>query len=280
MPFALRLAARRVARVRPLAPPAVGLVERAERVGFSGGDSCDRCQVRRNGTRSPASTVNSATVVRSSPCVLTGVRSDSASGPGDSQQRVSQPPYPRHHASVVEADDELHPHRHSAVNALDHPDHVRHDVARRHEVHQAHRPLARLELRLEHQRPLAVPTGGTADLALRRDQPATVALVSEERGEAGRRVEPRHAQPVDGAVAPHQSRGLGVADERVVLDAERHCRILNEAAAAKRNAPSQPSRASFTRSEAPPGWLTCPGQMRSQHHRDRPPRPAGTVLRG
>ena len=55
----------------------------------SGGGSCEGYQVSTKGTRSPAATSNSATVLRSSPRVGTGVLSRSASGPATAR---SSPP--------------------------------------------------------------------------------------------------------------------------------------------------------------------------------------------
>ena len=49
-----------------------------------------------------------------------------------------------------------------------------------------------------------------------------VAVVAEDRGEARARVEAGDAQPVDRAVVGDQRRGLGVADQRVLLDPGRH----------------------------------------------------------
>src|SRR5690242_17221117 len=46
-----------------------------------GGFWCDSYHVSENGTRSPAPTVNCATVVHPLPCVCTGERNTSASGP-------------------------------------------------------------------------------------------------------------------------------------------------------------------------------------------------------
>src|SRR5690606_32416396 len=45
---------------------------------------------------------------------------------------------------------------------------------------------------------------------------------AEQRGEAGGRVEMRHAEPVDRAVASHERGCLHVADKRIVLDPAGH----------------------------------------------------------
>ena len=81
-------------------------------------------------------------------------------------------------------------------------------------------PVVGLELGLEDQRAVAVAARDVRrHRAGRREQPAAVLGVAEQRGEAGAGVEPRQAQPVDRPVAADQRGGLAVADQRVVLDA-------------------------------------------------------------
>ena len=75
-----------------------------------------------------------------------------------------------------------------------------------------------VKVELVHERVLSVPALDPLDLAARREQPAAVLLVPEQRGEAGARVEAREAEPVDRAVPPDERRGLQVADQAVVLD--------------------------------------------------------------
>ena len=56
----------------------------------------------------------------------------------------------------------------------------------------------------------------------RGDQPPAVGLVTDQRGEERGGVEPGRAHPVDRPVVSDQGRGLGVTDERVLLDARGH----------------------------------------------------------
>src|SRR5207249_10799917 len=56
----------------------------------SGGGSCEGCHVSTNGTRSPGTTSNSATVVSPTPRVSTGVRKQSASGPAMADSESSR----------------------------------------------------------------------------------------------------------------------------------------------------------------------------------------------
>ena len=94
-----------------------------------------------NGTLSPSPTPNSPTVVKSSPRSSIGVRSSSASGPGDRADAEILPPHPRHHLAVAEAHDQLGAHPDPAAHPLHHADQVDvlHVVGARHEVdHQGH----------------------------------------------------------------------------------------------------------------------------------------------
>jgi hypothetical protein len=93
--------------------------------------------------------------------------------------------------------------------------------ARRHEVHDGDHAGPGLELGLEHERVVAVRPPDARHGAGRRETPAAVGLGTQQGGEAGRVIEPGQAQPVDGAVAADQRRGLAIADHRVVLDRQR-----------------------------------------------------------
>ena len=101
---------------------------------------------------------------------------------------------------------------------LDDPDHVDGLVTDRHEVDDPHCAFRRLELGLEHQRVIAVPPARRAATGRGRDEPPTVVLVSQQGREAGAAVEARRAHPVDRAVVADERGGLGVADQRVLLD--------------------------------------------------------------
>ena len=143
-------------------------------------------------------------------------------GAGDGAQLVVVPPHPRHVQAVAEADDQLHPHGHLTGQALDQADHIGLGLPGRHEVGHPDRPVRGLELLLEHQRPGQVAPGPGDAAARRSDQPPPVGGGPEEGREAGGRVEAGQAQPVDRPVPPDQRRGLGIADEGVVLDLEGH----------------------------------------------------------
>ena len=131
---------------------------------------------------------------------------------------VLEPAHPGDDRAVVEAEHELHPHRHAPLEPLDDPDDVGSVAARRHEVGHADAAVLGVEVELVHERVLAVAALDALDLAVGREQPAAVALVPEQGGEARARVEAREAEPVDRAVAPDERRGLQVADQPVVLD--------------------------------------------------------------
>ena len=167
----------------------------------SGSRSCDGYQVSTNGTSSPASSSNSATVVRSRPRVgRPGIRC-TASGPAIAvSAAVVGAPDPRDDAAEVEAQDQLHPHADAALEAAGDAHDVGRLVADRHRVDDLEHAVGGVEVGLEHERALAVAALGPLDVVGGREQPAPVRLVAEQRGEAGGRVEARQAEPVDRAV--------------------------------------------------------------------------------
>ena len=130
--------------------------------------------------------------------------------------------YPRHDRSVVETDDQFHVHPYLAAESLDDAYEIRFAVARCHEVDDSHVTGISCEVGLENQRVGAIPASGGDDFRVGTNQPATVLRRAEQRREAGAGVEVRQAQPINGAVAPDKRRGLRVADEAVIFDAERH----------------------------------------------------------
>ena len=94
----------------------------------------------------------------------------------------------------------------------------------RHEVDQPHRAGGGGEKRLQNQAVAAIAPGRAerrAFLSLygRRDQPAAMFRGAQKGGEAGIRIETRHAQPVDRAVAADQRRGAAIADHGIIFDA-------------------------------------------------------------
>ena len=96
-----------------------------------GGSRCDGNQVSTNGMRSPASTVKSATVLQVLAAHVDRRSEGDRVRAGDRDPRVVlEPAHPGDDAAVVEADDELHPHRHAPLEPLDDP----HDVGSRRRV--------------------------------------------------------------------------------------------------------------------------------------------------
>jgi hypothetical protein len=119
---------------------------------------------------------------------------------------------PRDDRPVLEAHDELHPHRNPPGEALDEADHVRMLLPRRHAVDDPNRPVLGLEIGLEHERSRTVAARDSPNPAGRSEEPAPVALVPEQRREARTRVEAREAKPIDGTVASDESRRMRVPD--------------------------------------------------------------------
>ena len=125
---------------------------------------------------------------------------------------------PRHRGAIVEAQDELHRHLHAPAP----PEHHAHEMAvlgaHRHEVDERHRALGSLEVRLEDQAVAAIASAHAAVDADRREAPAAVLALAEQRREARRGIEARPAQPVDRAVGAHERRRMAVADQRIVFN--------------------------------------------------------------
>ncbi len=81
-----------------------------------------------------------------------------------------------------------------------------------------------LEGGLKDERFPAVAAAGPGHGAARGDAPAAVFLVAQERGEAGRGIDARQAEPINGSVEGDQGGRPHVGDEAVVLDPQAHGR--------------------------------------------------------
>src|SRR5260370_40443572 len=87
------------------------------------------------------------------------------------------------------------------------------------------------------------------------DEPPALRVAPDQRGDERGGVEPGPAQPVDRPVVGDERRGLGVPDERVLLDPRRHgcpdatCRSPPTRAL---GAARTPSAAASTRPATPP----------------------------
>ena len=88
------------------------------------------------------------------------------------------PAYPRHEATVVEADHQLGMHRNVPAHAFDDADDIGRLSADRHEVDQADRTGVDFELRLQHEGRIAIAPSDRADRARGRDRPAPVVAVA------------------------------------------------------------------------------------------------------
>ena len=150
-------------------------------------------------------------------------------GSRDGHDRVADAAHPRQDLAVVEAQPPHALHLDRARRALHDPDQDRGPVgARRHEVDDPHGAARRLPLGLQDQRVVLVAAVDPAASRRRApgrgraDPPLAVALVAQQRGQAGGRVEPRRAQPVHRAVPADQGRRLHVPDDRVILDERGH----------------------------------------------------------
>jgi hypothetical protein len=144
-------------------------------------------------------------------------------GPDDGlQAAVGEPAHPWNRRSVVEPENEFHAHRDASLAADDEAHQIRYRFAHRHEVDHPDGAVGGLEICFEHQRAGAIAPRHDRIVILRCNLPAPVLWGPEQRREAGRGIEPRPAQPVDGTVTRDQCRGLAIADQCIVFDAAGH----------------------------------------------------------
>ena len=107
------------------------------------------------------------------------------------------------------------------AHALHEAHHVGPLVARRHEVDEPHHPAVRFEFRLENQRARPVAAPRWSGLSGWAHDPAPVAGLAEEGGEARAGVEAGKTQPVDRSVPSHEGGRLRVAEDGVVFYAHK-----------------------------------------------------------
>ena len=131
---------------------------------------------------------------------------------------LRQPLDPRHHGTVVEAQDELGLHRDTAAQAPDQPDDVGEAVPQSDEIDHLDCTLGSLEHCREDQRAVQITALDSVGGIGRRNQPTAVLGLAEKRCKTGCRIEPRQTEPVDGSVAPDQRRRSAVADQRIIFD--------------------------------------------------------------
>ncbi len=184
------------------------------------------CQASEKPSRWPLDTVNSATVVKSRPCTGTGLEKTQAVPAGHHGQAVTGALHPRHDRAVVEADDQFQLHVDGAFPALDDAEDGGVHGVGRHEVDDGHRAPGGAVDRLQHQGVGVIGAGHLLGGLDGRDQPAAVAGLTQQRGEAGGGVDAGRAPPVDGSAAVDEGHRAGVADDPVVLDQRGHGPIL------------------------------------------------------
>ena len=140
-------------------------------------------------------------------------------GPGDGVDPAFVVADPRHNVAVVEPERQFAAHPHGAADTDHDPHDIRHLVAGRHEVNDPDLALGQIPLGFKDQRALPVAAARAFPAARRRQEPPAGRGGIEEGAEAGRRVEARQAQPVDGTFGADQGSGVQIADHCVILDA-------------------------------------------------------------
>src|SRR5829696_2865873 len=178
-------------------------------------------------------------------------------GTRHSDEICLDPTYPRHDVAVVETQTQVHAHRYAPAHTFDDADHVHCFTADRHEVDEPYGSLIGVEFRFQHHRVAPVPAARRADWTGRSNQPASVFLSAKQRSEDGAGVKPGYAQPVDRAVAANQRCCLGVTDNRVILNGQRHSNLHDH--------PARASRTAFTssRRRSSASWYSLRGTHRA-----------------
>src|SRR5262245_42571624 len=112
--------------------------------------------------------------------------------------------------AIVEAQTQIHAHRHTSAEALDEAYDRRTLIPRRHAVDDPHGPVRCIPFTFQHKGFTAVAAPGCDTTGGRGQTPSPGILVAEEGGKTRRVVESRKTQPIDGAVAANQRRGVQV----------------------------------------------------------------------
>ena len=143
--------------------------------------------MRTNGTRSPSETRNSATVVRFSPRVSTGVVRERV-GAANCEESTVRPGDPGDEMAVVETDGEIPAHAHTAAHSLDDPDQVgvvaTVPTPNRHVVDDPNGPsTVDLHLGLEDEGARPVLASDCLGCPVGTDPPPSAVLVAEQGGQ-------------------------------------------------------------------------------------------------
>jgi hypothetical protein len=137
------------------------------------------------------------------------------------QRSVVEARDPRDNRPIAEAQHQFGRHGDLTALANHQPDNARMPAAQRHEIDQQGGAGGRLKASLQDQAVAAIASRHFR-LVARRDLPAPVFAATYERGETGVGIKARPAQPINRAIAPHESRCLAVADQPIIFDAGRH----------------------------------------------------------
>jgi hypothetical protein len=134
-------------------------------------------------------------------------------------EAVAVPAHPGHDVPVIEAQGQLASHPDVSVQPHHDPHDVRHLVAGRHEVDDPDGTVVSFPLGFQDEGVPAVATPRAAAPSCRGEEPAAGFGGVQERIEAGWRIEPRQAQPVNRPFSTDQGRRVQIPDHRIILDA-------------------------------------------------------------
>ena len=129
---------------------------------------------------------------------------------------------PGQHRPVFETELQLHLYAGAAVKALDDPKHRRRTETDRHEIHDRDLGSGGRKPVFEDKCFVLVTARLSYWLAHGAKSPIAVPIVAEQSGKAGRRVEPRPAEPIDRTVAGDERRSFAVADHSIIFEKLAH----------------------------------------------------------
>jgi hypothetical protein len=120
-------------------------------------------------------------------------------------------------SNVIEPSHKLSLEMHTSSSTHDDAQKMRAD-SQCHEIHDRGIAAFCLEFGLEDQRAGAITPTDRNKRLFRSNQPPAGFSAPEQGSKACGRIETRPAKPIDRAIAADQSRGLAIADQRVILD--------------------------------------------------------------
>ena len=207
---------------RPIAPPAIGLLDGPPRIDRRRYVFVRRVPDQREKLALPGR--DHEIGGRLEIMILQMHRRDQLQviGPGDRGKAGLDPSHPRNNGAIIEANDQLHRHPHLPALPLDDANHIRRLCPHRHAVDHRDGAVGCFVFGFEHERTFSIASARRLNFADRGQQPPPTLRAAEQCGKTGAGIKARQAEPIDGAVAANERRSMAVADEGIVFDMRRH----------------------------------------------------------